>query len=116
MTGPGVLTLSWSRPEEGTATVGMTGDLDHATADRLLAEVTAEAAVPGTERIVLDCAELVFCDSHGLAVLLMIRRRTTAAGVDLALDDRPARLDRLLAITGTAELLTGAVPQARSQS
>lgn len=116
MTPPGVLTLSWSRPEEGTAAVAIVGDLDHDTADRLLAEVTGALGEPGTVRIVLDCEGLVFCDSRGLAVLLTIRRRTSAAGLELALDHRHARLDRLLALTGTAELLTGAAPTARSQS
>jgi anti-anti-sigma factor len=111
-----VLNLAWSRPEAGTAAVAIVGDLDHDTADRLLAEVTGAAAVAGTERIVLDCAGLEFCDSHGLAMLLMVQRRIAAAGVELALDNRRARLDRLFAITGTAELLTGAVPRVRSQS
>jgi anti-anti-sigma factor len=114
VTAPGVLNLTWSEPEEGTAAVALTGDLDHDTADRLLVEVTD--ALAGVDRIVLDCAALEFCDSHGLAVLLMIQRRLSACEVELALDNRRPRLDRLFALTGTAELLTGSVAPARSQS
>ena len=112
---PVVLDLAWSRAA-GRATVAVSGDLDRLTADRLLADVTAVTTEPGVTRVVLDCAELSFCDSHGLAVLLTIHRRTNAAGIALVLDNRQQRLDRLLAITGTAALLTGTTSQARSQS
>ena len=49
----------------------------------------------------LDCI-----DSMGLSTLLMIRRRTDAAGVRLHLDERPSGLERLLEITGTLDHLT----------
>ena len=113
---PGVLNLSWTRPETGVAAVAVRGDLSHGTADRLLAEITEVAGEAGLARIVVDCAELEFCDSHGLAVLLMIRRRLSGEMIALALDNRTVRLDRLLALTGTATLLTGPVTKARSQS
>ncbi|WP_181782107.1 STAS domain-containing protein [Pseudonocardia pini] len=112
----GVLNLTWTRPEPDVVAVAVVGDLDLATADRLLGEVTEAATEPGLARVVLRCAELDFCDSHGLAVLLMIQRRLTAAGIGLSLDDRRPRLDRLLTITGTAALLTGETPRAQSQS
>ncbi|MGE6732696.1 STAS domain-containing protein, partial [Streptomyces sp. NPDC059900] len=44
--------------------------------------------------------------SMGLSILLMIHRRTTAAGVRLHLDDRPAKLNRLLTLTGTLDHFT----------
>ncbi|GAA4556418.1 STAS domain-containing protein [Pseudonocardia xishanensis] len=112
----GVLNLTWARPEPGAAAVAVRGDLAHGTADRLLADVTELAGEAGLTRIVVDCGELAFCDSHGLAVLLMIQRRLSAAGIALDLDNRTVRLDRLFALTGTAALLTGSVPKARSQS
>lgn len=111
----GALSLTWNRGA-GRATVAMDGELDYLTADRLLDEVTAVAAEPGVRRIVLDCAQLTFCDSHGLSVLLMLHRRLTTADVTLVLDNRQKRLDRLLAITGAAALLTDTTVQARSQS
>ena len=116
---PGVLNLSWTRPETGVAAVAVRGDLSHGTADRLLAEITEVTEVAGEAglaRIVVDCAELEFCDSHGLAVLLMIQRRLSGEMIALALDNRTVRLDRLLALTGTATLLAGPVTKARSQS
>lgn len=111
----GALSLTWNRGA-GLATVAVDGELDFVTADRLLDEATAVAAEPGVRRIVLDCAQLSFCDSHGLSVLLMLHRRTRAADVALVLDNRRQRLDRLLAITGAAALLTDSTVQARSQS
>lgn len=88
--------------------VEIDGDLDYDSADRLLETVTEQLAErPGLGRLHLHCAGLGVTDSMGLSILLMIRRRTTAAAVQLHLDDRPANLDRLLEITGTLEHLTG---------
>ncbi|MFR0357524.1 STAS domain-containing protein [Streptomyces sediminimaris] len=89
--------------------VEIDGDLDHETADRLLETVTEQlAGRPDLGHLRLNCARLGVTDSMGLSVLLMIRRRTAAAAVQLHLDDRPANLDRLLEVTGTLEYLTGA--------
>ncbi|MFD9378279.1 STAS domain-containing protein [Streptomyces sp. NPDC059999] len=87
--------------------IELRGDLDHDSADLLLDAVSRLL----TERtdlrdVYLHCAELSAVDSTGLSVLLMIRRRTGAAGVRLHLDDRPTKLDRLLQVTGTLEHLT----------
>ncbi|GAA4980604.1 STAS domain-containing protein [Kitasatospora paranensis] len=83
------------------------GDLDHTSADLLLDEVTAQLARrTALTDLHLHCADLGTVDPMGLSALLMIGRRTTAAGVRLHLDDRPAKLDRLLDLTGTREHLT----------
>lgn len=87
------------------------GDLDYASADLLVAEVTAGlSGQPALTDLHLSCAGLGAVDSMGLSALLMIRRRTTAAGVRLHLDDRPANLNRLLELTGTLEHLTAPSP------
>lgn len=91
------------------------GDLDHTGADLLIDEVTAQlAGRPALADLHLHCAGLGTVDSMGLSALLMISRRTTAAGVRLHVDDRPAKLDRLLDITGTRAYL--GVPPAVSAS
>ncbi|MFW3476851.1 STAS domain-containing protein [Streptomyces microflavus] len=83
------------------------GDLDYDNADRLVQEATAQlAARPALTDLHLHCADLGMVDSMGLCALLMIGRRTAAAGVLLHLDDRPAQLDRLLDLTGTLDHLT----------
>ncbi|MFF4897921.1 STAS domain-containing protein [Streptomyces sp. NPDC001068] len=87
------------------------GDLDYENADVLQDEVTRQlAGRTGIRHLDLYCAGLGTIDSTGLSVLLMIHRRTTAAGVRLHLEDRPANLERLLDITGTLDLLTAAPP------
>lgn len=87
------------------------GDLDYDSADLLLEEVTAQlSARPALTDLHLHCAGLGAVDSMGLSALLMIGRRTTVAGVRLHLDDRPARLDRLLKLTGTLDYLTAPLP------
>ncbi|WP_426500285.1 STAS domain-containing protein [Streptomyces sp. D54] len=83
------------------------GDLDYDNADLLVQEALAQlAARPVLTDLHLGCAGLRAVDSTGLCALLMISRRTTEAGVRMHLDDRPARLDRLLALTGTLDHLT----------
>ncbi|MFI0961195.1 STAS domain-containing protein [Streptomyces sp. NPDC021080] len=91
--------------------VHVAGDLDHETCDELMRAVDRHLGDHrGSEgRILelrLDFASLGSIDSMGLATLLMIRRRTDAAGLRLRLDRRTRCLDRLLEITGTLEHLT----------
>ncbi|WP_221353424.1 STAS domain-containing protein [Streptomyces beigongshangae] len=111
-TPPAHLRLSTDDTEDAddagdTVRIELQGDLDHDTADGLLAAVTTVLGDhPRLDDLHLHCAGLGTVDSLGLSVLLMIRRRTGHAGVRLHLDDRPAALDRLLALTGTLDHLT----------
>ncbi|WP_406195163.1 STAS domain-containing protein [Kitasatospora sp. NBC_01560] len=96
---------------EDTVRIELHGDLDHDNAGMLLAQVTTQlAGRHDLEHLHLHCGGLDTTDSTGLSVLLMIRRRTAEAGVNLHLDDRPAKLDRLLETTGTLEYLTTPAP------
>ncbi|MEV7085496.1 STAS domain-containing protein [Streptomyces sp. NPDC093085] len=82
------------------------GYLDHDTADRFLADATARLTdAPDARLLRLDCAGLGGLDSMGLSVLLMLHRRTAAAGVRLRLDHRTAALERMLTVTGTLDHL-----------
>ncbi|GGT74993.1 STAS domain-containing protein [Actinomadura citrea] len=84
------------------------GDLDFYTADTLVATVRTQMEDnPDVRELELACGGMGLCDSAGLAALLMVRRRTSAAGVHLALTGRSGRLDRLLDVTGTLHHLTG---------
>ncbi|MFF3886470.1 STAS domain-containing protein [Streptomyces sp. NPDC001914] len=87
------------------------GDLDHETCDELTRTVDQYLVPPRNpegqiSELRVDFAGLGSIDSMGLSALLMIRRRTDAAGVRLYLDQRPRGMDRLLEITGTLEHLT----------
>ncbi|MFA1546977.1 STAS domain-containing protein [Actinomadura chokoriensis] len=90
------------------------GVLDFRTADTLVTAVSAHLEDnPGADELELVCTEMGMCDSSGLSALLMVRRRTAAAGVRLRLTDRSPQLDRLLDLTGTLHHLTGEAAEAR---
>ncbi|MET8038812.1 STAS domain-containing protein [Streptomyces sp. NPDC005345] len=92
---------------DGAVHVGLDGFLDYDSADHFLAQTTQPlAAIPGLRHLHLDCGALSGVDSMGLAMLLMLHRRTVAAGVSLHLYNRTPALDRLLDITGTRDHLT----------
>ncbi|MFC8720411.1 STAS domain-containing protein [Kitasatospora sp. NPDC057198] len=93
-------------PPPRTVTVPVEGELDHESCEGLVREVTLHlAARPPVEVIRVDCAGMTLCDSMGLSALLQIRRDVDAAGRRLRFDRRPAHLDRLLHLTGTAGYL-----------
>ncbi|MFI5671019.1 STAS domain-containing protein [Streptomyces sp. NPDC051704] len=82
--------------------IELRGDLDHRYADLLVHDVSRALGECGTPREVrLDCSGMTGVDPSGLSALLMVRRRTDAAGAALHLDARPPQLERLLAQTGT---------------
>ncbi|WP_033223192.1 STAS domain-containing protein [Kitasatospora phosalacinea] len=97
--------------EPRTATVPVEGELDHESCEGLVRAVTSHlAARPPVEVVRVDCADMTLCDSMGLSALLQIRRDVDAAGRRLRLDHRPAHLDRLLRLTGTADYLLADPP------
>lgn len=101
------LTVTWDVSPGHVARLALTGDVVHPNADELLRAVTElVAAHQDVRELVVDCAGLGICDSRGLSTLLMLRRRTEAAGVELRIVNRPPILDRLLVRTGTAEYLS----------
>ncbi|MGC4948778.1 STAS domain-containing protein [Streptomyces sp. DT224] len=101
---------------EGTTRLHLAGVLDYDTSDLFGARATACAdADPRPAELRLDCAKLRFCDSMGLATLLMIHRRTAARGITLVLDDPPASMERMLRITGTRHLFAPGTADAGSR-
>lgn len=98
-----------------SAHVHVAGDLDYGTSDLLIDTVSElPAGQPGLQDLHLDFADLKFCDSAGLSALVRIHRLTSAEGIGLHLDQRPAHLDRILHITGLLDFLT--TPAAAQES
>lgn len=94
-------------PAHRSATVSITGELDAATTDELVDTSSRLLQThPDLRALHIDCAALEFCDSVGLSGLLLIERRTSGAGVELHLANRPAHFERILDITGILEYLT----------
>lgn len=88
----------------GFVRVHLAGELDivttpelHAVLDRLLEE--------GQSRQLVDLADLTFCDSSGLAAFVRGDDRAGAQGGWLRLTGATGRVDRVLRISGLAELL-----------
>ncbi|MFJ8696151.1 STAS domain-containing protein [Streptomyces roseolilacinus] len=90
----------------GELRIALTGDLDYDTADALMRTAREHLAVrPAPGVLHLDCERLVFCDSMGLATLLMIHRVCTGTGTAFHLHNCPGFLEQLLRQTGTLDYL-----------
>ncbi|MEU5593307.1 STAS domain-containing protein [Streptomyces sp. NPDC020298] len=94
--------------EPTTLTVRVAGDLDYDTSDDLIGTVVEHLAAGGARPhgVRMDFRHLTWIDSTGLSALLMIHRRTAAAGVTLHLDNRPDVLERMLRLTNVLDHLT----------
>ncbi|MBE1501786.1 anti-anti-sigma factor [Amycolatopsis lexingtonensis] len=75
------------------------GELDVATSPRLRAEIDAAPLERG-QLLVVDLAEVTFCDSSGISALIAARNVAEAAGAALALVAVPARLSRTFGLIG----------------
>ncbi|MFF7331746.1 STAS domain-containing protein [Streptomyces sp. NPDC090306] len=91
------------RDEGRLAVVGISGELDEATAGSLHTEIV-ELLETHTD-LVLDMSAVTFCDSSGFNALLRIRRRTSEAGGWLALAGPPPQVSQLLALISGDEPL-----------
>lgn len=101
---PGVETFSVAvHPHHDRVVVAPSGELDLATAAEVDREL-AELRDAGFADIVLDLRGVTFIDSSGLSLLLRQREAAQAAGHRLRLVEGCDALQRLLALTGTADL------------
>ncbi|GAA3463998.1 STAS domain-containing protein [Saccharothrix longispora] len=117
MSSPRPLTSTPATVDPHTVRVVLSGDLSYDNGDDLVRVVDTAFAGGEVRHLHLDCADVGFCDSYGLATLLSVQRRATAAGVVLSLDNRPATLERLLRRTNTLHHLTaGARSERRERS
>jgi anti-anti-sigma factor len=79
------------------------GDLDYTTAADLRELIAALPLGPG-QRLVLDLAGMMFCDSSGITALIHARNRAQAARADVALAAVPAHTLRTLRIAGLDQI------------
>jgi anti-anti-sigma factor len=87
-----------------TTRIAPSGELDIASApefEQAIADATAE---PGAE-LVLDLRELTFMDSTGLRALAQTNARADEAGFALSIIRGPRQIERVLEISGLADLL-----------
>ncbi|MFI7236125.1 STAS domain-containing protein [Streptomyces cyaneofuscatus] len=75
------------------------GDLDYATAPELRKAVDG-LTLTAAQLLVLDLAELGYCDSSGISALLSARSLAIEQGSGIALAAVPANMLRILGIVG----------------
>ncbi|MCW2881088.1 MAG: anti-sigma-factor antagonist [Sphaerisporangium sp.] len=82
-----------------TLVIALSGELDYTNAEelraRILALLTAEQSC-----LVLDLADLTFCDSTGIRIFLALRTVIIDRGGVVSLTDLHPRLDRVFQMTG----------------
>src|SRR5258708_2371385 len=94
------LQLRYQRTADGQAVVNVRGELDIATADRAHAFLRAVIDSDKKGKVVLNLADLTFCDAAGLGVLARVASHARRTGRSVRLmSPRPA-LVRIMRITG----------------
>jgi anti-sigma B factor antagonist len=81
------------------ALVTLAGEIDTSTVGRL-STVVGELLNPAPPRVVLDLADVTFCDSQGLGTLVVLSRKAALAQSVLVLINVGDFLLRVLDITG----------------
>jgi anti-sigma B factor antagonist len=90
---------------DGVHVIGMRGELDLATAPRLLVRVDA-ARRDGSRRMVVDLTAAEFCDSVGLRALFGAQQEMAASSGRMAVAvEEDGAVGRLFGLAGASELL-----------
>ncbi|MEU7067203.1 STAS domain-containing protein [Streptomyces sp. NPDC053429] len=98
------LTLTTTHTDDFLTVVRVCGAIDVATAPALRSEAVA-LITSGQSHLILDLAQVSFCDSSGLNVLIGIMRCAHTADGSLTLAAIPERLARMLDLTGVSTFL-----------
>ena len=83
--------------------ISVAGDLDAFTAAQLTDAVARAVRDPGTVRVLIDAARLVFIDSAGVRCLLECHGRIEAAGRRFEMTDPSAAVSDVLTVSGLLE-------------
>ncbi|HET6856879.1 MAG TPA: STAS domain-containing protein [Streptomyces sp.] len=92
-----------SRTTPAGPVIELSGDLDHHTTPQVRELLPGLDLGPGRQ-IVIDLAQLAFCDSSGIAVLLAARNHALAADAAIVLAAVPERVSRIFRIVGLEEI------------
>jgi anti-anti-sigma factor len=87
-----------------TTHIAPAGELDIASAPEFESAIAEATAEPGST-LVLDLRELTFMDSTGLRALAQTNARAEQDGFSLSIVRGPRQIERVLEISGLAELL-----------
>jgi anti-sigma B factor antagonist len=84
--------------EVGTLILRVCGELDADSC--LMIEPAVMAAIPTARKVILDLADLTFCDSIGLSMFLAAHHKAEAEQCTVIIRNVPQSIARLLEITG----------------
>ncbi|MEU9509956.1 STAS domain-containing protein [Micromonospora sp. NPDC048170] len=97
-------TVTYADRGSGGTRLRLAGELDLSSAPELNAAI--DRLVDGGERrLLVDLTELTFCDSTGIAAFVRGDNRVAADGGWLRVTGASGRVDRVLQVTGLAEVL-----------
>jgi anti-sigma B factor antagonist len=91
--------------EETGSTITVTGEIDIATADKVVQEATPLLSARRGADVVLDVAGVTFCDSAGLNALIRLKKLIAGLGGDFRIINSPVHLRRVLELSGLSEYL-----------
>jgi anti-sigma B factor antagonist len=96
-----------SRPiADGLVLIAVAGEIDMATVDDLSEAMHSAVLQEGTTDVVLDFANVTFCDSSGFAALDAAYAEGSRRGTALRLINVQPQIRRLLEIVGMLDTLT----------
>ncbi|SCL28129.1 anti-anti-sigma factor [Micromonospora rhizosphaerae] len=97
-------TIAYARLDGGGVCLRLAGELDISTAPALNAAID-RLADEGERQLLVDLSELNFCDSTGIAAFVRGDNRASADGGWLRVTGATGRVQRVLQVTGLAEVL-----------
>ena len=90
----------------GVARLIVVGDIDLATADRLHDAIADAAAIAGVGEVVVDLAQVGFCDSTGIGAMMRARGTAQKHEVDVQVVALRDFVRRTLEVAGVLDVLT----------
>jgi anti-sigma B factor antagonist len=94
------LQLLYQRTADGQAMVNVRGELDIATAERAHDYLRAVLDSDKKGKVILNLADLTFCDAAGLGVLAKVASHARRTGRSVRLTSPRPALIRIMRITG----------------
>ena len=109
-------TVAYAQRDGAPVCLRLAGELDMSTAPELNAVIDRLAA-DGARQFLIDLSGLTFCDSTGIAAFVRGDNRASAQGGWLRVTGATGRVERVLQVTGLAEVLRyeADIPDPRSQ-
>ncbi len=100
-----VLTVTRTPHPSGATVLTVAGELDHHTASEFTDTLRHTPFGPGAP-VVIDLAQLDYCDSTGITVLITAHRQAEATGSRLLLTGLRADLAHVFGIVGLDQVFT----------